>query len=355
LSVQNVVVVGGGIVGCMTAMELVKNGYQVTIVERHQIASQTSGEASWAGGGILSALLPWMYLDSVNLLALKGASLYPAICQQLFDETGLDPEYTRSGMLLKPHFDYEAAVTWCEKFKVPLERVGDDILLPDVGQVRNPRMMRALKTWLVQHQVKIIEQTQLAPLVEADLEQAGVVTSWQTTTGEKIEADAFIVTSGAWSFELLKQTTQNLNIKPMRGQILLYQLPPKDSVANIIYQNGFYIVPRRDGHLIAGSTLEDVGFDTGVTESVKLELKAKAEAVMPQLKNYPIIRHWSGLRPGTPDNLPSISAHPTIKNLYLNTGHFRYGLTMAPASAQMVVALMMGATPLLDATPYACL
>jgi glycine oxidase len=354
LSVQKVVVVGGGIVGCMTAMELVKSGCQVTIVERNQIASQTSGEASWAGGGILSALLPWMYLDQVNQLALKGASLYPKVCQQLFDETGIDPEYTRSGMLLKPSIDYEAAVHWCKKFNVPIEVVGDDILLPDVAQVRNPRMMRALKQWLIQHQVKIVEQTQLAPLVEADLEQAGVVTSWQTTTGEKIEADAFVVTSGAWSFELLKQTTQTLKIKPMRGQILLYQLSPEQSVKNIIYQNGFYIVPRRDGHLIAGSTLEDVGFDTSVTEAVKLELKAKAEAVMPQLKNYPIIRHWSGLRPGTPDNLPSIGAHPTIKNLYLNTGHFRYGLTMAPASAQMIVALMMGKTPILDASAYAC-
>jgi glycine oxidase len=122
----------------------------------------------------------------------------------------------------------------------------------------------------------------------------------------------------------------------MRGQILLYQLPPEESVQNIVYQNGFYLVPRRDGHLIAGSTLEDVGFDTGVTEAVKQELKAKAEAIMPKLKNFPIVKHWSGLRPGTPDNLPTIEVHPTISNLYLNTGHFRYGLTMSPACAEMI-------------------
>ncbi|OYZ10962.1 MAG: FAD-dependent oxidoreductase, partial [Methylophilales bacterium 16-45-7] len=76
--------------------------------------------------------------------------------------------------------------------------------------------------------------------------------------------------------------------------------------------------------------------------------------IMPSLKNEPIIKHWSGLRPGTPENLPVISAHPTIQNLYLNTGHFRYGLTMAPASAALVTALMCGDTPSIDATPYQC-
>ena len=165
-------------------------------------------------------------------------------------------------------------------------------------------------------------------------------------------ADQFVVTSGAWSFELLKETSAKLNIKPMRGQILLYK--PQKNLEQIVFKEGFYLIPRRDGYLLAGSTLEDVGFDTGITEVVRAEISLKAEAIMPALKGIPIIKHWSGLRPGTPDNLPTISAHPTIKNLYLNTGHFRYGLTMAPASAALVAALMLGETPPLDVTPYAC-
>ena len=76
---------------------------------------------------------------------------------------------------------------------------------------------------------------------------------------------------------------------------------------------------------------------------------------MPALKSSPIIKHWSGLRPGTPENLPTIGAHPSIENLFLNTGHFRYGLTMAPASAQLLVSLMFGETPAIDYKPYACL
>ena len=129
----------------------------------------------------------------------------------------------------------------------------------------------------------------------------------------------------------------------MRGQILLYDLSNQamqDLPANIIYQDGFYLVPRRDGYLLAGSTLEDVGFDTRTTEDVKQALKTKAESILPVLKDMPIHKHWSGLRPGTPDNLPTIAAHPTIENLYLNTGHFRYGLTMAPESARRLAELI---------------
>jgi len=120
----------------------------------------------------------------------------------------------------------------------------------------------------------------------------------------------------------------------------------------MIYKNGFYMIPRQDGYLLAGSTLEDVGFDASTTETVRDEIAAKAEAIMPALKGQPIIKHWSGLRPGTPDNLPTISAHPDIQNLFLNTGHFRYGLTMAPASAKLVVDIMEGSQPSLSTDPF---
>jgi glycine oxidase len=194
----------------------------------------------------------------------------------------------------------------------------------------------------------MLENTQLIPLQQTD-----VLHSWQTTTGKILEADQFVVTSGAWSFELLKETAAKLNIKPMRGQILLYK--PEHNLQQMVYREGFYMIPRLDGYLLAGSTLEDVGFDSGITESVRLEIQAKAEAIMPALKNQPVIKHWSGLRPGTPENLPTISAHPGIQNLYLNTGHFRYGLTMAPASAAMIAAIMDNEPSALDATPYRCL
>ena len=332
------IVVGGGIVGCLTALKLAQRGCQVTIVERNQIAAQTSGESSWAGAGILFPLLPWMYKDEVNALALRGANLYPQICDELKRETSIDPEYTQSGMLIQPPFDVDAATNWCVKNQFEFTKFGEDFLLPAVAQIRPPHLLQALKQRLIQQNVTLLEHTQLEPLHNVEK-----IVSWKTNAGESLMADIFVVTSGAWSFELLKDTAANLNIKPMRGQILLYDLSHQatsELPVNIIYRDGFYLVPRRDGLLLAGSTLEDVGFDAAVTEAVKQELKAKAEAIMPSLKHAAVIKHWSGPRPSTPDNLPTIAQHPSIENLYLNTGHFRYGLTMAPASAERITALI---------------
>lgn len=336
---KHILVVGGGIAGCTTALDLAESGYRVTVVERNIIAAQTSGESSWAGAGIVFPLLPWMYRNEVNALALAGAALYPQLCRQLLAETGIDPELIPCGMLIKPPYDQVAAQAWCENSGLEYVQKGEDLLLPQVCQIRNPRLLQSLKQMLIQRGVILLEQTQLAPLNETELAETGKLTGWKTSSGEVLQADAYVVTSGAWSFDLLKNTALQLDIKPMRGQILLYEMP-LGTLPHIVYQDGFYLVQRRDGFLLAGSTLEDVGFDTGVTESARQEMQTKAEAILPALKGATIHKHWSGLRPGTPENLPTIARHPTIANLYLNTGHFRYGVTMAPESARRIVELI---------------
>ena len=116
---KKVVVVGGGIVGCLTALALNERGCQVTLVERNTVAAQTSGESSWAGAGILFPLLPWMYKEEVNALAMAGAALYPQLCERLLTKTGIDPQYSVSGLQLLPPFDtpydINAAIDWCEQ------------------------------------------------------------------------------------------------------------------------------------------------------------------------------------------------------------------------------------------------
>ncbi len=344
---RHAVIVGGGIVGCMTAMELLQRGYRVTIVERNQIASQSSGESSWAGGGILFPLLPWSYRPEVQALTLEGMQRYANILQELSLQTGQDCGYIASGFLLLPPFDEVAAKAWAQAhqqaWQMPVpgatpaliaeHLMPGALLFPQVAQVRPPYLMQALRQYLQMHQVTMLEHTELRPLSEISQ-----LNAWQTQDGRWIEADQFVVTSGAWSFQLLQSITQQLNIKPMRGQILLYQ--PAQNPRHIVYHQGFYLIPRADGYLLAGSTLEDVGFDHGVTEQAKLEMAHKAQTMMPSLSGLSILKHWSGLRPGTPENLPIISRHPHIENLFLNTGHFRYGLTMAPASARRVADLM---------------
>ncbi len=355
---EHIVIVGGGIVGCMTAMALVDQGKKITIIERNQIASQTSGESSWAGGGIVFPLLPWMYSDAVNNLTGYGAKSYRQICERLESETDLPTGFINSGFLLLPPYDQTSAIEWCNNHQQKYEFMDEvdsqislskmaqaSIWFPEVCQVRPPYFMKALRQWLVNNEVTLMENTELTPLNEIK-----PLNVWKTLDGREIKADKFVVTSGAWSFQLLKSVAEKLKIKPMRGQILLYQ--PAQNLKHIVYKDGFYMIPRADGHLLVGSTLEDVGFDASVTESVKTELMAKAEAIMPALKGLPIIKHWSGLRPGTPENLPTIAAHPYVQNLYLNTGHFRYGLTMAPASARLISELISGQAPFIDVQPF---
>ena len=345
---RHVLVAGGGVVGCLSAMVLAERGWRVSLIDQGVLG----GEASWAGGGILFPLLPWKYTEPVNQLALAGASLYPMLCEQLLAITGIDPQYQACGMRIMPNYGDEAAQQWCQAYgiaaEIKLEKQVESLWLPQVAQVRNPRLMQALHAFLLARGVQIFENVALAPLQAEE----GRLTAWSSIGGLRFEADAFVLTAGAWSRNLLGAQALHLQVKPMRGQMLLYKLEP-GVLRNMIYHEDFYLIPRRDGHIIAGSTVEDVGFDKSTTQEAAAHLAAKAAGLLPQLAYAPIIRHWSGLRPGSPDNIPVIARHPRFDNLYLNTGHFRYGVTMAPSSADMLAALMSDETPSLDAAAYA--
>jgi glycine oxidase len=332
---SDVLIVGGGAAGCLTAIKLAQQGASVTLVERGALGM----ESTWAGGGILFPLLPWNYREEVNQLALAGARLYPALAESLRQTTCIDPEYTISGMLVLPGTaaatDFAPALAWCEQHQLRAELRDHQLWLPDVAQARNSRLVKALRRALELHQVTIREQTEIARLVV----QADRVSALETSRGELLQADQVVITAGAWSKNLLGQHAPAVELKPMRGQMLLYQLPA-GTLGHIMFRDDFYLIPRRDGHILAGSTVEDVGFDKSTTPQAAADLQRKAAECLPQLRHATPIKHWSGLRPGSPDNIPLIGRHATLQNLWLNTGHFRYGVTMAPASAEILVGLM---------------
>lgn len=341
---RHAVIIGAGVVGCLSALALVERGWRVTLVDQGTLGH----ESSWAGGGILFPLLPWNYSEPVNRLALAGAARHAALCQQLRADTGIDPQYQACGMRILPKFDLESARQWCRAHGVTAEQQSDSLWLPTVSQVRNPRLMQALHAMLALRGVALMERTQLAPL-PADARR---LTEWRDRQGRVFAADIFVLTAGAWSQNLLGPHALSLQMKPMRGQMLLYQLAP-GLLPHMLYREDFYLIPRLDGHILAGSTVEDVGFDKSTSPIIAAELAAKASALLPQLADAAIIKHWSGLRPGSPHNVPVISRHPAFDNLYLNTGHFRYGVTMAPASAEILAGLVCGEAPVMDAEPYA--
>lgn len=330
-------IVGAGAVGLTSAQALLQMGYSVTLVERGQVGQ----EASWAGGGILSPLCPWDYLEPVTRLAQRGMAMFDDAALMLFASTGIDTEYLHSGMLVLPPFRQQLAMQWCAQHQLDAELVelgdylptqqGPGLLLPEISQVRNPRLLRALRERVALFGGKILEQHEVL-----SFEMSGDrIAALQTSRG-KLSADAYIVTAGAWSKTLLGEHALNMDIRPIRGQILLFKFdtPP---FQQILLKESLYCIPRSDGHVLVGSTLEDVGFDKSATAEARADLLQRVREIFPEWRDREPIRHWAGLRPGSPDNIPTIGRHPQIANLYANTGHFRYGVTMSLASAELLL------------------
>ena len=338
------IIIGAGVIGCATALALVKEGAQVTILERGALG----GESSWAGGGILSPLLPWDYSGAVVSLVQRSLHLYPEWVDSLRTDSNIDPEYWVSGMRVLPPFDAEKAIQWCDQHGMLYKVKSDGALwLPQVAQVRNPRLLQAMRGALQRKGVQIIEHTEVTGLGV----NMGKVMTLTTSRGE-YSAQGYIVTAGAWSQELMGSWALRLKIKPVRGQMLLFKSSP-GALPHIVLHKGMYLIPRRDGHILVGSTLEDVGFDKGITSDAKAKLEAEARMLLPALNDLEPIQHWAGLRPGSPDNIPTIARHPQLDNLYVNSGHFRYGVTMAPASAEILADILSSRTPILDVDAYA--
>lgn len=346
-------IIGGGIAGLSTAQGLLQQGASVTILER----GITGQEASWAGGGILSPLFPWDYSDEVTRLTSRGASLFPAWTREMHERTGIDPEYDVCGMLALPPFDAQAALQWCGKRQYSSLKRADTvshglhgqegaIFLDDVAQVRNPRLLRALRAHVAALGARIVER---CAVNEIETAKENVISL--STSGGKVSAHAYIVTAGAWSKEILGRLALRLEIKPVRGQMLLFKFD-RMPLGHIVVQEDLYLIPRRDGHVLVGSTLEDVGFDRSITMEVRAMLWKRAQKVLPSLKGRQPVQHWAGLRPASPRNIPTIGRHPELNNLYLNSGHFRYGVTMAPAAAEILCNELFGLPQPFDTTPY---
>lgn len=343
-------VVGGGAVGLTSAQALLQMGYRVTLVER----GATGQEASWAGGGILSPLCPWDYGEAVTQLALRGMGMFAEAMMLLQASTGIDPEYRRCGMLVLLPLREEAALEWCANHQFAADSVelaahleglqGRGVLLPDVAQVRNPRLLQALRERVLLFGGNIVEQREVLGF-EIEGER---VTGVRTAQGN-LSADAYVVATGAWSKDLLGEHAGDLAVKPVRGQILLFKFdsPPFD---RILLRENLYFIPRLDGHVLVGSTLEDAGFDKSVTDEARTSLLQGVRALFPAWPEP--IRQWAGFRPGSPDNIPTIGRHPHLVNLYANTGHFRYGVTMSLAAAELLVNEIEGESQPFDTAAY---
>lgn len=345
------IILGAGVSGLSVALALLRRGLRVTLLERGAVGC----ESTWAGGGILSPLLPWDYADPVSKLTLYSMASYADWVAAIEASSGLYMEFWRCGLLAldeKP----EKAMAWCGAHSISATiRDKGSIWLPDVAQIRNPRLIDAMR----------VAVSKLGGTIHTECEVMAVTTSGARvtrmhTSEGTYSADKYVLATGAWSGMLLPIVTSihtqsdligSPHIRPIRGQMLLFKLNP-GVLTTIIYRNGVYLIPRRDGHVLVGSTLEDVGFDKSVDMPTRQRLHAEAAELLPVLASVEPIQHWAGLRPGSPDNIPIIGRHPDFDNVFVNTGHYRYGVTMAPASAELLADLIEGKTSALDPEPY---
>lgn len=341
------IVIGGGLLGMMTAYFLGREGLEVTLVEQGAVCR----ESSWAGGGILSPLVPWNYPDAVSELVCWSQRYYPELAAELQRNSGIDPEWQRSGLLMM-NTRLDAGIRrWQAGFPCHIEQLApgqirqlepglapvtaSGLLLPEVAQVRNPRLCRALVASLRAQGAAIHEHTRVEGMRMAGNAIAGI----RTGKGD-LTADRVVVAAGAWSAGLLGDLLPGLPVSPVRGQMIQYAASP-GLLQHIVLADDRYLIPRRDGLVLAGSTLEDTGFDKQTTREARESLADFARQILPALEDCELVNHWAGLRPGKADGIPIIGEHPKIKGLYLNTGHFRNGVVLAPASAQLLLDIMM--------------
>ena len=343
--------------GLLTAYYLNAAGEKVTVLEQGKLGQ----ESSWAGGGILSPLYPWRYPEALNELAAWSQHHYNELVTELNTASGIDAQWRQCGFLMLDPEEIEPATAWARQSGntvLPIDRdeiqklapnlsqqklPEQAIWMPEIAQVRNPRLLKALIAVLRQQKdVELLEQTPVNDLIISNQCISGVICGTRELT-----ATTVTVACGAWSKQLLKDRAPEFAVEPVRGQMLLFKADPA-LLTTMVMQQARYLIPRLDGRIITGSTLEYVGFDKHTTQQARDELKAFATTLVPRLADYPIEHHWSGLRPGNREQVPVVSQHPTISGLFINTGHFRNGVVTAPASCRLCTDLILNNPPLLD-------
>jgi glycine oxidase len=357
---EHVIIVGGGVIGLLTALNLALDVGHVTLIDRSALGQ----ESSWAGGGIVSPLYPWRYGPAVTALAHWSQDFYPQLGQQLLARTGIDPEVQVTGLYWLDLDDQAEALAWAERERRPLRAVDISavydavpVLGPgyaraihraDVANVRNPRLVKSLRAALrALPNVTLKEHCEVLGFVRDGQRIQGVRTAEGALLGDRV-----VLTAGAWSGALLRELDIELPVEPVKGQMILYQCAT-DFLPSMVLAKGRYAIPRRDGHVLVGSTLEHEGFDKTPTENALASLQASAIELLPALARATPVRHWAGLRPGSPEGIPFIGPVDGHEGLWLNCGHYRNGLVLAPASCQLFADLLLNRTPIIDPTPYA--
>jgi len=361
---DDVLIVGGGVIGLSLAWDLAKHGQSVHVIDQAEPGRATS----WAGAGILPPAKANSSQHPYEQLRGLACELHPQWAEELKSLTGIDTGYRRCGSLHLARTPGEGAAlaAWAALLRdegIEVERLSAAdageiepgiaaaglsaaFLTPEEAQLRNPRHLKALVAACERSEVKITSHVK----VTAPRHNDDHITGIETTSGP-LEARQYCFTAGAWTGQLLQRLGIATGILPIRGQIVLFHCENRP-ITRIVNEGSRYLVPRDDGRVLAGSTEEEVGFDKRTTEEAIADLTDFARGLVPALRRATIEQTWAGLRPGSFDGLPYLGPLPGLKNAFLASGHFRSGLFLSTATAVVMSQLLRGEQPEVNLAPF---
>lgn len=369
----DVAVVGGGVAGLAAARELGRRGLSVVVFD----AAHEGGPASNAAAGMLAPQAEADRADELFELLCASRDMYPDFAASLREESGVCIELDTTGTLYLAFTDEDERESakrfeWQTRAGLQVERltaeevralepqvsasVRSALRFPRDWQVENRRLVRALRASAERYGVRVLEGLEAYGVyVLHNGRASGVV----TLKGGTFDAGAVVFAAGAWNSRLRKLFTPTFTCKieeapladaprvePVRGQMLSFR-QPRDAepfARHVFYSPRGYVVPRRDGRLLAGSTTEHACFDASVTEEGVRTIKMNAAEIAPAVASLALEDSWAGLRPRASDGLPVIGESDDVKNLFYATGYYRNGILLAPASGRIVADLVTRGT-----------
>lgn len=353
---SDILVIGGGAIGLAIAIEARRRGASVTLLTRNYQEA-----ATLASAGTLAPQAEEIPPGALLDLALESRAMYPEWIASIEQRSGSDTGYFPNGIIAPvsqvpnaaPVTGDRAPATWLDAEQLSLYQpgLGAEIVggwwYPEDGYIDSRTLYQALRKVAQAIGVRVQTSVKVKALVQHGRSVAGI----RTSSG-LFQARQYVLASGAWARELLP-----LPVEPLKGQMLALQIPHAKErpfpIERVIFGSDVYLVPRQDGRLLVGATVEEAGWQGGNTPQGVQKLLAGAMHLYPGLSQWTLEELWWGFRPTTPDRLPILGASE-CENLLLATGHFRYGIVLAPVTAMTIVDLLEGkpAPDLLEAFHY---
>ena len=355
------IIIGGGVIGCAIAYNLAKAQVKTLVIDK---ADNVGREASWAGAGILASHASTH--DPYAELCRASLGLYPALAEALQAETQIDIEFIRSGSIavfftdedkqgltglasrrLDRGFSAEVLTpeaVWELEPAISKSVVGG-VRFPHDAQVRNPKLVRALAKGAALLGTEFLFGNPVTAFLREGERIAGV-----EVNGERVYGDTFVIASGCWSGTIAAQLGGALPMEPARGQMVLAEAMPP-ILRHVIDGLGVYLVPRSDGKILIGATVEFVGYDKRTTLEGTRQMIEAGIGLMPSLGEKSFVQTWAGLRPYAKGG-PYIGGLPGFDNVFVAAGHFKNGILLAPITGTLICELITTGNPSMSLEPF---